>query len=104
MFRVLIYTDNTEDWFRKIISNVSNYNYLRTRSGYFIQNELFIIDIVCSFPIETRGKKIANVIFDKPTNKETYERIIVSMPFGCSLVKTENFDLLEEQNAIQMRI
>lgn len=104
MIRILIYTNNVEGWFAKVISNVSNYIYLRTRSGYFVQNELFIIEIISSLPIETRGKKFSNIIIDKPINKGTYENIVMTMQFGSGLIKTENFDLLDGQNAVQMRI
>ena len=95
MMRILIYTDNVEGWFAKVIPNVSNYLYLRTRSGYFVQNELFVIEIISSLPIETRGKKFSNIIIDKTINKGTYEKIVMTMQFGSGLIKTENFDLFE---------
>ena len=74
--KILIITDNPDEWIAKIIANVKDYA-IRKRylNSYEIDTVLFRFSIRTSFPDNMRGACYSCAIIDKPIDKDTEIRV-----------------------------
>lgn len=75
MIRILIYTDDKDEWFDKICNEVNIVHKYKTREKYWLESELFYFEILSKYPETCRGKRFSFSIIDKEIDKDTLIRI-----------------------------
>lgn len=88
--KVLIITNNPNEWIEKIIANIKDYTIRRRYlNSYEIDTVLFRFSIRTSFPDSMRGACYSCAILDKPIerNAEIRIRYCVKAP----IIRTDNY-------------
>lgn len=88
MISILILTDDTGEWARKVRNSL---NVLRARTasgGYHIENPLFTVDIMSDDV--TARRRYSHIIIDKPVHQD-FENIVLRSLISSPIIHTEKY-------------
>lgn len=90
MIKILIITDNVEQWVQKLTGQLSHYKCDKNRDSIMIRCDLFSFEVRKSFPMNMRGSCYSCAVLDKGIDPRIeYETLMPTVK--ASIIKTRNY-------------
>lgn len=90
MIKILILTENIEQWLQKLASELNHYRCNRNRDVIIVKCDTLTFEIRKSFPINMRGSCYSCAVLDKGIDaKMEYEALMPCVK--ASIIKTRNY-------------